>query len=123
MVTQTDGRQEWNCFPGGQLEPGETIDECLSRELMEELSLPVIVGNVLAVGTYIEGETTSLELFVRCEAPTSTPIANEPHIINPRFIPVAQIPTADVYPLEVARDLAELLSDGVEGAKRYQRLI
>ena len=33
----------WN-FPGGTLEPGETLEEALKRELMEECSVEVEVG-------------------------------------------------------------------------------
>ena len=34
-------------FPGGKLEPGETIEECIARELKEELGINVEVGDFL----------------------------------------------------------------------------
>lgn len=34
-------------FPGGKQEPGETIQECIARELKEELGINVEVGNFL----------------------------------------------------------------------------
>jgi A/G-specific adenine glycosylase len=36
-------------FPGGKQEPGETLSECLARELQEELAIHVAVGNLLTV--------------------------------------------------------------------------
>ncbi|MCX7818752.1 MAG: NUDIX domain-containing protein [Kiritimatiellae bacterium] len=35
-------------FPGGKVEPGETIRECIRRELIEELGLEVEVGPEIA---------------------------------------------------------------------------
>ncbi|MGD9730200.1 MAG: NUDIX domain-containing protein [Nitrospira sp.] len=34
-------------FPGGKVEPGETMREALAREWMEELALPITVGDLL----------------------------------------------------------------------------
>ena len=39
-------------FPGGKIDPGESPEACLRREIHEELSLQVRVGKNLPVSTY-----------------------------------------------------------------------
>lgn len=34
-------------FPGGKIEPGETIEECIEREIKEELGIEIAVGEHL----------------------------------------------------------------------------
>ena len=50
-------------FPGGKIEPGETPEQSLARELEEELAVRAQVGELLC-RTFYEGEGVSLELLV-----------------------------------------------------------
>ncbi|HIK13276.1 MAG TPA: 8-oxo-dGTP diphosphatase MutT [Oscillatoriaceae cyanobacterium M33_DOE_052] len=39
-------------FPGGKLEPGETVEACIEREIREELGIGIAVGDRLIVVEY-----------------------------------------------------------------------
>ncbi len=39
-------------FPGGKLEPGETLQQCLEREFIEEMNKPITVGDFFAEATF-----------------------------------------------------------------------
>lgn len=39
-------------FPGGKVEPGESLQECLVRELMEELGLRTRIGDIVTTSEY-----------------------------------------------------------------------
>jgi len=41
------GNPGWE-FPGGKVEPGETLQQCLAREIKEEFNVIIKVGNFIA---------------------------------------------------------------------------
>ena len=64
-------------FPGGKLEPKETFEQCLVRELREELGIEVTVGELVESVTHeYPGKTVHLKFFV-CEWQKHEPQALE----------------------------------------------
>jgi len=51
-------------FPGGKREKGETFQQCLERELMEELELAVEAGDTLGSVLRRDGDKTIWLVFV-----------------------------------------------------------
>ena len=50
-------------FPGGKIESNETVEECIIREIKEELSLEIAVGKCLTVVNHTYS-TFKITLFV-----------------------------------------------------------
>jgi 8-oxo-dGTP diphosphatase len=64
-------------FPGGKIEPGETPEESLARELAEELDLRVSVGELLC-RVFFESGQISLELLTyRVKRLSGEPVLRE----------------------------------------------
>ena len=53
-------------FPGGKREPGETFEECLRRELLEELGVEVEAGQFLLEVRHTYPEKVVQIRFFRC---------------------------------------------------------
>lgn len=54
-------------FPGGKREPSETFEQCLVRELLEELGIEVSIGPLIHSLTHAYPEKTVRLNFYRCD--------------------------------------------------------
>ncbi|MRH93520.1 NUDIX domain-containing protein [Nocardia sp. SYP-A9097] len=74
-------RGEWE-LPGGRIEPGETPEECLAREIAEETQWPVTIGAILDSGmnSIREAERTVLIVTYGCYPDTAAePVLSHEH--------------------------------------------
>jgi ADP-ribose pyrophosphatase YjhB (NUDIX family) len=83
----------WN-LPGGGMEPGETVEEALRREVLEETGLAVEIERL--VGVYSKPQKQEVVLTFRCRITggqlTSTTESRECCFFSPTDIPVNTLP-------------------------------
>ena len=85
-------------FPGGKREDGETLEECLQRELFEELSIRIAMPVPFQIITHEYSEKTVELHFFRCaiEAGEATPVdCAEIRWVYPYELGQYQFPPAD----------------------------
>ena len=85
-------------FPGGKREEGETLEECLQRELFEELSIRIAMPVPFQIITHEYSEKTVELHFFRCaiEAGEARPVdCAEIRWVYPYELAQYQFPPAD----------------------------
>jgi len=101
-------------FPGGKLEPGESFDQCLVRELREELGIEVEISEQIEDITHAYAEKTDRLKFLRCRlrAVLARPIHCHALVwISRDDLGRYEFPAADARLLHVLLQNAELWSD------------
>ena len=81
-------------FPGGKLNSNEAPEQCLRRELLEELDLPVQVDNIFQVIHHQYSWGAVLLLFYEC-----TPLNNEIknlQVAEHRYVSIKELDTYDL---------------------------
>lgn len=89
-------------LPGGNLEFGEKITECLIRELQEELQVEIEVEEMLCLADiFIERkQTQTLHTIFRGKITGGTPTLNpaETTALAVHWLPIEELPTVHLYP-------------------------
>ncbi|MBE9047134.1 8-oxo-dGTP diphosphatase MutT [Pleurocapsales cyanobacterium LEGE 10410] len=86
-------------FPGGKIEAGETIEECIKREIKEELGIEIVVGDRLTTITHAY-KTFNITLYVHdCQHLSGEPQpleCEEIHWVVPSEMNRYQFPQANI---------------------------
>lgn len=92
-------------FPGGKREPGETFEQCLAREIKEELGVEIAVGELFEEISHTYPEKSVHLKFFRC-----TLLSGEPQPLDCAAVKWIQKDGLDVheFPAADARLLQKL---------------
>lgn len=107
---------DWWNLPGGGMELGETVDEALCREVLEETGLEVRVGRL--VGVYSKPQKQEVVLTFVCHI-TGGELRETEEVRESRFFPLDALP-ANMLPkhAERVRDAALNQSEAIIRAQR-----
>ena len=95
-------------FPGGKLENNEPLEECLRRELREELGITAEIGSLFHHQHYVYPDSGSFDVFYYLVRRFSGEIVN--HVFARwQWVPVGDLASFDI--LEGNRDVVLKLGD------------
>jgi mutator protein MutT len=99
-------------FPGGKFENGETAEECLLRELKEELDIVAEVGGLYHREHYMYPDSGTFDVHYHLVPSFSGVLVNRA-FTRIRWVPVADLPKFDI--LEGNRAVIQKLLSAHEG--------
>lgn len=99
------GGEHYFLIPGGQMEPGETVEEAVTREIEEETGLVVRVGALLA--TVARGE--QMQRYYLAEVVGGTFAPGDDHAV---LLPLDALASLDLRPLPMRDLIVRAATDG-----------
>lgn len=117
LVRHQKGEDTYWLLPGGGVQFGESLEEALHRELLEEACLDAQVGPLVLVNDSIapDGSRHMVQLVFRCEHVVGEPlVGQDPRVVETRYVGIDEM-----NDLELRPDLRKELVAGIQ--KRFHR--
>lgn len=108
-------------LPGGKLEYGETLQQCLAREMREETGLAVEVGDLLYVCDRFHGlgsHVVDMSFLVK-RSDDSAPLQVVPPATDDGIVAVELVPFDQLENYGFAQRFIKLVRDGFPGRGSY----
>ena len=120
LEQRVSDHRNWS-LPCGTLEAGETIEECLVREMREETGLTVSIDRLLYVCERIEADTHVIHMtFAVTRQGGRLRVGAEPELGAQVIESAKMIPLADLAHYGFGARFCELASAGFPGDGTYQ---
>jgi ADP-ribose pyrophosphatase YjhB (NUDIX family) len=117
LICKLSHNHDFYCLPGGKLDPGETIEAGLERELIEETGIKPVIGKLVFVNQFINAENHRIEFFFLVD--NGADYANFDHGQGSHAFEIADFkladptgPELDLRPGFISQRFAELCSQG-----------
>jgi mutator protein MutT len=121
-VTESLSRS-WS-LPGGTLESGETLEECVIREIKEETGLDVVVDRLLYVCDRILDERHIVHItFIVKRVGGSLQVGIEPEVDANPIKSVKMVPLSELRRYGFSERFCQLAQSGFPDSGTYQGLI
>lgn len=116
---QGGGRGERFALPGGAQESGETLEEALQRECLEEIGTEVAILDLLHLADYFKQRDTVppstrqlVEFLFLCDVPPDYQAGNgarpDKHQVEVIWAPVSEVASMILLPASLSRILASV---------------
>jgi 8-oxo-dGTP diphosphatase len=121
LMHRVKNNEEYFTFPGGGVEEGETIEEAVVREVLEETQLETEIQKLLYIHHYEQSD----QYYYLCKYKSGNPILgnsiekermekDECDVYKPKFVKIMKVKNLLVYPLEIRDWLLKDLESGFD---------